>query len=150
MRLIKTKQTERTTYTYTFTDTDEKGKQFIRRQTLRPGEDGVTEMDIHIIDKSEFGKFFFGKDRHMVSKLADEIYSKSIHFKKYNRSNLMFKKNRVLLEKEIYEADKLIESLIFHLHDNPDYSIEYYEMALFMHKTLAECRVYLTGKSKNY
>ena len=62
----------------------------------------------------------------------------------------MFKKNRVLLEKEIYEADKLIESLIFHLHDNPDYSIEYYEMASFMHKTLAECRVYLTGKSKNY
>ena len=49
MRLIKTKQTERTTYTYTFTDTDEKGKQFIRRQTLRPGEDGVTEMDIKML-----------------------------------------------------------------------------------------------------
>jgi RNA polymerase sigma factor (sigma-70 family) len=49
MRLIKTKQTERTTYTYTFTDTDEKGKQFIRKQTLRPGEDGVTEMDIKML-----------------------------------------------------------------------------------------------------
>ena len=49
MRLIKTKQTERTTYTYTFTDTDEKGKPFIRKQTLRPGEDGVTEMDIKML-----------------------------------------------------------------------------------------------------
>lgn len=86
----------------------------------------------------------------MVSKLADEIYSKSIHFKKYNRSNLVFKKNRVLLEEEICEADKLIESLISHLQDSPEYSTDYYEMALFMHKTLAECRSYLTGKSKNY
>lgn len=56
MRLKKTKQTQRTTYTYTFTDTDENGNHFIRRQTLRPGEDGVTEMDIkmlHSIDDHE-------------------------------------------------------------------------------------------------
>ena len=56
MRLIKTNQTERTTYTYTFIDTDESGKQFIHRQTLRPGEDRVTELDIkklHSMDDHE-------------------------------------------------------------------------------------------------
>lgn len=56
MRLKKTKQTERTTYTYCFSEMDENGKYFIRRQTLRPGEDGVTEMDIktlHIMDDHE-------------------------------------------------------------------------------------------------
>lgn len=87
---------------------------------------------------------------HMISILADELYSKSIHFKKYNRSNLLLKKNRVLLEKEICEAEKLIEFLIIHLHSNPNYSNDYYELALFMSKTLAECHAILTGKSKNY
>lgn len=56
MRLKKTNQTNRTTYTYCFTDTDDKGKTFIRKQTLRPGEDGVTEIDIkllHSLDDSE-------------------------------------------------------------------------------------------------
>jgi len=56
MLLKKTKQTERTTYTYAYTDMDEKGNYFIRKQTLRPGEDGVTEMDIkklHSLDDSE-------------------------------------------------------------------------------------------------
>lgn len=56
MRLKKTNKTNRTTYTYTFTDTDDKGKAFIRKQTLRPGEDGVTEIDIkllHSLDDSE-------------------------------------------------------------------------------------------------
>ncbi len=56
MRLRKTATTERTTYTYSFTDTDENGREFIRRQTLRPGEDGVTELDIkmlHGMDDSE-------------------------------------------------------------------------------------------------
>lgn len=49
MRLKKTYQTQRTTYTYLFTDTDEHGREFIRRQTLRPGEDGVTELDIRLL-----------------------------------------------------------------------------------------------------
>ena len=49
MRLKKTNQTNRTTYTYTFTDTDDKGKAFIRKQTLRPGEDGLTELDVKLL-----------------------------------------------------------------------------------------------------
>ena len=49
MQVKKTNQTNRTTYTYTFTDTDDKGKTFIRKQTLRPGEDGVTEIDIKLL-----------------------------------------------------------------------------------------------------
>lgn len=56
MRLRKTKQTERTTYTYTYTDTDDKGNCITRRQTLRPGEDGVTEMliqELHSMDDYE-------------------------------------------------------------------------------------------------
>jgi len=49
MRLKKTKQTERTTYTYTFSNTDENGNHFISKQILCPGEDGVTEMDIKML-----------------------------------------------------------------------------------------------------
>ena len=49
MRLKKTNQTNRTTYIDPFTDTDDKGKAFIRTQTLRPGEDGLTELDIKLL-----------------------------------------------------------------------------------------------------
>ena len=52
MRLRKTRQEERTTYTYTFTNAD--GNE--ERVTLKPGENGVTEADIkmlHSFDDSE-------------------------------------------------------------------------------------------------
>ena len=86
----------------------------------------------------------------MISKLADEIYSKSIHFKKYDERNLLSKKNRMLLEKEIFETEELIGTLILQLRDNPNYSKDYFELSLFMYKTLAECNVFLTTKTKNY
>ena len=52
MRLRKTRQEERATYTYTFTNAD--GNE--ERVTLKPGENGVTEADIkmlHSFDDSE-------------------------------------------------------------------------------------------------
>ena len=51
MRLKKTNPTNRTTYTYCFNEADEKGSYHIRIQTLRPGEDGVTELDIQMLHK---------------------------------------------------------------------------------------------------
>lgn len=56
MKFKKTTPTNRPTYTYTFTGTDENGNRFIRRQTIRPGEDGVTELNIkqlHSMDDHE-------------------------------------------------------------------------------------------------
>ena len=51
MNFRKTPQSQRSTYTYTFYDAD--GVE--RKVTLRPGEDGITEMDIkmHSMDDAE-------------------------------------------------------------------------------------------------
>ena len=51
MKLRKTNTADRATYAYTFTDTDEHGHSFTVRHTLRPGEDGVTEMDIQLLHR---------------------------------------------------------------------------------------------------
>ena len=52
MKFRKTPQSQRSTYTYTFYDADG----FERKLTLRPGENGITEMDIkmlHSMDDAE-------------------------------------------------------------------------------------------------
>ena len=85
----------------------------------------------------------------MISKLAEEIYSNSIQLKRYNSRNLFFKKNRLTLEKELYEIQEKTESILHELYSNTDYSIEQYKLALFMNKTLSECIVFLTSKSKS-
>ncbi len=86
----------------------------------------------------------------MISKFAEEIYAKSIQLKKYNIRDLLFKKNRLALEKELYEIQEKSEVILHKLYGNTDYSVEYYELALFMSKTLTECILFLTSKSKNY
>lgn len=48
----------------------------------------------------------------MISKLAEEIYVKSIQLKKYNSRSLLFKKNRLALEKELRELQEKIEAIL--------------------------------------
>ena len=86
----------------------------------------------------------------MISKLAEEIYVKSIQLKKYNSRSLLFKKNRLTLEKELCELQEKVGAILNSLYGNTDYSVEYYDFALFMNKTLTECILLLTSKSKNY
>lgn len=49
MKLRKTHMTQRTTYTYEFTEMAENGEYITRTETLRPGENGVTELDIRLL-----------------------------------------------------------------------------------------------------
>lgn len=86
----------------------------------------------------------------MISKLAEEIYVKSIQIKKYNSGNLLLKKNRLALEKELCGLQEKAGTILNILYGNTEYSVEHYELALFMNKTLAECIFFLTSKSKNY
>ena len=85
----------------------------------------------------------------MVSQLAEEIYGKSIQLKKYTSKMLLLKKNRLALESEIAELQSTAHKLILELRDNRIYSNDYFELALFMSKTLAECFVYSTLKGKS-
>lgn len=86
----------------------------------------------------------------MISKLAEEIYAKSIQLKKYNSRNLFFKKNRLALEKELYIIQEKSNVILHELYGNTDYSFEHYELALYMNKQLCECILFLTSKGKNY
>lgn len=86
----------------------------------------------------------------VISKLAEEMYSKSIQLKKYNSKNLIFKKNRFALVKDLCAIQKLNNDILHELYGNTAYSAEYYELALFMSKMLTECVLLLTSKSSNY
>lgn len=86
----------------------------------------------------------------MVEKFAEDIFANSIHFKIYNSKKLLFKKNRLLLEKELIETQEIAHKLISSIQNNTNYSNDYFELALFMYKTLSECIILLTSKSKNH
>ncbi|MBQ6825115.1 MAG: hypothetical protein IJP34_00455 [Clostridia bacterium] len=86
----------------------------------------------------------------MVEKIAEDIYEKSIYFKIYSTKNLFFKKNRLLLKKELLETKELVRKLIINLYSDLNYSNEYLKLALFMDKSLTDCIIILTSKSKNY
>ena len=59
----------------------------------------------------------------MVEKIAEDIYEKSIYFKIYSTKNLFFKKNRLLLKKELLETKELVRKLIINLYSDLNYSI---------------------------
>lgn len=84
----------------------------------------------------------------MISQFAEELYNKSIQLKKYNSRNLLFKKNRLLLEKQINELKDLTEKITSTLRNNPNYSNKYFELASFMSNSLSECLVFLHSKGK--
>lgn len=85
----------------------------------------------------------------MISKFAEEIYAKSIQLKKFNVNSLRFKSNRWALQNDLNEIHSLVGSILRCLYSETDYSIEYYELALFMDKMLFECIGFLIAKDKN-
>ena len=75
----------------------------------------------------------------MIHKLAEEIYSSSVHLKQYDGRKLLFKKYRLLLLAELRELKSKTDALIRCLSDDPDYSAKYCELSQFMSKILSEC-----------
>ena len=84
----------------------------------------------------------------MISQFAEELYNKSLQLKKYTSGNLLFKKNRLLLEKQLNELKDIVEKITSALRSNPNYSNKYFELALFMSHSLSECLVLLHSKGK--
>ncbi len=84
----------------------------------------------------------------MISQLAEELYNKSIQLKKYNARKLLFKKNRLMLEKQIYEFKDMTERIASALRNNLNYPNDYFELTLFMSYSLSECLVFLNSKGK--
>ena len=84
----------------------------------------------------------------MIANLAEELYTNSLQLMKYDRRKLLFKKNRLALEKELYQIQTQINELISLLNDNPNYSVQYTELATFMSNQITECITFLTEKHR--
>ena len=86
----------------------------------------------------------------MVANLAEELYANSIQLKKYDSRKLIFSKNRMALEKELYQIQAQVNELIALLKDNPNYSVDFIKLATFMSNQITECILFLTTKGKAY
>jgi hypothetical protein len=86
----------------------------------------------------------------MIANLAEEIYANSIQLKKYDSRKLLFNKNRLALEKELYQIQSQVNEIIILLKDNPNYSVEYIKLAMFMSNQITECILFLTTKGRAY
>jgi len=90
MRLKKTNATNRTTYTYSFTEMGENGEYITRTETLRPGENGVTEMDIkmlHSLDDSEV----YNNLKNLRPKVTDDEKSEQAAWLARYKSDFLIK-----------------------------------------------------------
>lgn len=86
----------------------------------------------------------------MIANLAEELYANAIQLKKYDSRKLIFNKNRLSLEKELYQIQSQVNEIIILLKDNPDYSVEHLKLATFMSNQITECILFLTTKGKTY
>ena len=86
----------------------------------------------------------------MIANLAEELYTNSIQLKKYDSRKLLFNKNRLALEKELYQIQLQVNEIIILLKDNPNYSVEHIKLATFMSNQITECILFLTTKGKAY
>ena len=86
----------------------------------------------------------------MVANLAEELYANSIQLKKYDSRKLIFSKNRMALEKELYQIQSQVNEIIILLKDNPNYSVDFIKLATFMSNQITECILFLTTKGKAY
>lgn len=86
----------------------------------------------------------------MIPNLAEELYTNSIQLKKYDSRKLLFKKNRLVLEKELYQIQSQVNEITILIKDNPDYSVEYIKLATFMSDQITECILFLTTKGRAY
>ena len=86
----------------------------------------------------------------MIANLAEKLYTNSIQLKKYDSRKLLFKKNRLVLEKELYQIQSQVNEIIILIKDNPHYSVEYIKLATFMSDQITECILFLTTKGRAY
>ena len=86
----------------------------------------------------------------MIANLAEKLYTNSIQLKKYDSGKLLFKKNRLVLEKELYQIQSQVNDIIILIKDNPHYSVEYIKLATFMSDQITECILFLTTKGRAY
>ena len=84
----------------------------------------------------------------VISKLAENIYAKSILLKNFNTRTLLFKRNRSALTTRLCEIRELAESLSVYVQNSADHSAEYHKLALFMNQTLCDCIEWSAAKGK--
>ena len=101
MRLRKTRQEERTTYTYTFTNAD--GKEEI--VTLKPGENGVTEADIKMLHSFDDSEVYYNL-KNLRPKRTEEEKAEIEKWKKEYINNATKERGYAPTDDEVKEAIK--------------------------------------------
>jgi len=86
----------------------------------------------------------------VISSLAEKIYARSVHLKKYDIKSMLSKRNRLSLKTELHEIQEINETLLRELYCNTEYSLAHFDLALFMNKILVECIFSLESRKKNY
>ena len=101
MRLRKTRQEERTTYTYTFTNAD--GNE--ERVTLKPGENGVTEADIKMLHSFDDSEVYYNL-KNLRPKRTEEEKAEIEKWKKEYINNATKERGYAPTDDEVKEAIK--------------------------------------------
>ena len=101
MRLRKTRQEERTTYTYTFTNAD--GNE--ERVTLKPGENGVTEADIKMLHSFDDSEVYYNL-KNLKPKRTEEEKAEIEKWKKEYINNATKERGYAPTDDEVKEAIK--------------------------------------------
>ena len=101
MRLRKTRQEERTTYTYTFTNAD--GNE--ERVTLKPGENGVTEADIKMLHSFDDSEVYYNL-KNLKPKRTEEEKAEIEKWKKEYINNVTKERGYAPTDDEVKEAEK--------------------------------------------
>ena len=85
----------------------------------------------------------------MVPTLAEELYNKSLALKKYCTSDLLKKRKRSELLDDLQLNQQIVFKILECLKNDLSYSSEYYDLAVFMCRSLFECVCFLASKKKN-
>ena len=101
MRLRKTRQEERATYTYTFTNAD--GNE--ERVTLKPGENGVTEADIKMLHSFDDSEVYYNL-KNLKPKRTEEEKAEIEKWKKEYINNATKERGYAPTDDEVKEAIK--------------------------------------------
>lgn len=101
MKIFKTKEANRTTYTYTFTNAD--GKE--ERVTLKPGENGVTEADIKMLHSFDDSEVYYNL-KNLRPKRTEEEKAEIEKWKKEYINNVTKERGYAPTDDEVKEAEK--------------------------------------------
>lgn len=101
MKIFKTKEANRTTYTYTFTNAD--GNE--ERVTLKPGENGVTEADIKMLHSFDDSEVYYNL-KNLRPKRTEEEKAEIEKWKKEYINNATKERGYAPTDDEVKEATK--------------------------------------------